>query len=204
MPEHFLSMGSARPASFLGIESRRSEIESFIKAASRGRSCLFSSWFPPPACCCGLRWLSAFWRVWEKIGTALGIGCQAPVFSAALGPGAPGFTDHLQLPQLVPDASTSKSGRRTATWAPGCFCDRAWRAVALARTLLQGAPLLTAESEPVSHGMAAGLPVPRPTRCIASPFRSQNRLSVPISFAASKPACLCVVHATPSRLPAPN
>jgi hypothetical protein len=52
MPEHCLSMGSARPASFLGIESRRSEIESFIKAASRGPSCLFLSFFPPLACCC--------------------------------------------------------------------------------------------------------------------------------------------------------
>jgi hypothetical protein len=79
MPEHCLSMGSARPASFLGIESRRSEIESFIKAASRGPSCLFLSFFPP----------LAFWGVWDKIGTASGIGCQAPVFSAALGPGAP-------------------------------------------------------------------------------------------------------------------
>jgi hypothetical protein len=159
MPEHCLSMGSARPASFLGIESRRSEIESFIKAASRGPSCLFLSFFPPPACC-GLWRLPTFWRVWDKIGTASGIGCQAPVFSAALGPGAPGFADHLQLPQLVPDASTSKSGRRTATWAPGCFCDKS-----LARRGLGTLP--AARSTPPHRRKRAR--IPRHGRRITSP-----------------------------------
>jgi hypothetical protein len=72
---------------------------------------------------------------------------------------------------------------------------RAWRAVALARSLLQGAPLLTAESEPVSPGMAAGSPVPRPTGYRASPVPISN-LPVHLDFLCGIPN-LHVSDATP-------